>query len=993
MDCGGAVGKYVQAFLPGPERDPALTIMVNLAEPILDPDPSVPAGVSVSPGQGGGKSACVPTWKRQASYGTFEAVCVHDRNPEVPMCSGGKSVNVAARTVTNGVQAHSIPQASNNLAVILEGYGRGYTRAVGRATIDCRKNQNTCVILVDLQQVHDLERFEWWTGNKGANQPNKGRVTLEALVEQPAALCARPSRLADGARKAALVRLASRPATAWRTVYNTTVKRSAHSVEPAGPVRARVMRLTYMDHDASVLLHEFHAIGCDACPTRAPASAEALAGTRPKFGRPLGWFPIAGLRNRFGASPLSAGGSTRMSFDYARDACAALGGRLPTRDEVRAGEAREGSRFFPRTQNVWTTTPCDHTSGSLQAEDAFVCYGVEARAHKDASTPEFIISKDPADPIFYSTCYVREFAIEFLPPPGSRDGLFKGSFLAEANTTSEVYNDALKDESFKREWDFNGACLECSDYHANSLRAGPSIWTLAPPDQCFDCDRTVDHLADGCSAERPVFTTATATGETEVESFTRSGTRCSRPVTTSAECFAATRAVLAEGVGVQDVSTAELPPGCSGRLTEGTFAAYFNKPESGDLAAALEAPCSDPTLMKTVVGELQLMPNVNVALAIDRRSDAVTLTLTGPANSWFAVGFEANAMADLPYTIVVSRDASDDVTVTERALGNHVPGTALAASLTVTNWTVTDALLTVVLTRGRVGATEDHYTFPADPEASVPVIGAIGYAPKYAFHRQFQRGRSLVLQPTDHTFCLCHVRSVTTTASPTEASLSTTASPTKASSTTASPTKASSTTAESPTEASSTTTTKSPTKASSTTASPTTVAASPGSTAAGGAAVSGTAAAGSLAASSSNSSALAIGASCAAVAAVALVVLIALAVTRWRRGGAVAASDPAAPAAAASDTDPPFDDVGAASGLMGVAGMKFVGHNKALTGREASSDVAFAEPTSTFQANTGCTQTTSNSEQEGGSITSASGSPDGNAASTVGAYEVAECNV
>ena len=51
------------------------------------------------------------------------------------------------------------------------------------------------------------------------------------------------------------------------------------------------------------------------------------------------------------------------------------------------------------------------------------CYGVEARTHHDESAPEFIVSLDPADPIFYSTCYVRERAVEFDPPYGSSSSL------------------------------------------------------------------------------------------------------------------------------------------------------------------------------------------------------------------------------------------------------------------------------------------------------------------------------------------------------------------------------------------------------------------------------------------------------------------------------------------------------------------------------------------------------------------------------------------
>ena len=70
-------------------------------------------------------------------------------------------------------------------------------------------------------------------------------------------------------------------------------------------------------------------------------------------------------------------------------------------------------------------------------------------------------------------------------------------------------------------------------------------------------------------------------------------------------------------------------------------------------------------------GQASLGPEVNMTLRHDTKT--VVLTLTGPANVWFGVGFDASLMADKPYAIIV--DGAGDVT--ERKLDSHAPGTLL----------------------------------------------------------------------------------------------------------------------------------------------------------------------------------------------------------------------------------------------------------------------------------------------------------------------------
>uniref|UniRef100_A0A7S3Z5X5 Uncharacterized protein n=1 Tax=Lotharella globosa TaxID=91324 RepID=A0A7S3Z5X5_9EUKA len=104
------------------------------------------------------------------------------------------------------------------------------------------------------------------------------------------------------------------------------------------------------------------------------------------------------------------------------------------------------------------------TTGVVPASGTpMVCYGLEALA-PDITRPEFVISEDPTDPMFYSTCYIRSKKIEWLPiganPPRAH------------------------------RWSFNGKCLQCQSYAHNK---DPSTAVYTTPhwwlsDTCKDCD-------------------------------------------------------------------------------------------------------------------------------------------------------------------------------------------------------------------------------------------------------------------------------------------------------------------------------------------------------------------------------------------------------------------------------------------------------------------------------------------------------------------------
>jgi len=123
-------------------------------------------------------------------------------------------------------------------------------------------------------------------------------------------------------------------------------------------------------------------------------------------------------------------------------------------------------RIFSAQVTVSRTQP------KAMTKDTKVCYGLAAREKKETA-PEFILSNDPEDPVFYSTCFERRRKIEFLPLP------------------TAVPLPIPK-------WTFNGECLDCDLYQKNlqpanttGIMAAPT-WMFADP--CVNCTQRKAYL-------------------------------------------------------------------------------------------------------------------------------------------------------------------------------------------------------------------------------------------------------------------------------------------------------------------------------------------------------------------------------------------------------------------------------------------------------------------------------------------------------------------
>ena len=112
-----------------------------------------------------------------------------------------------------------------------------------------------------------------------------------------------------------------------------------------------------------------------------------------------------------------------------------------------------------------------------------------------------------------------------------------------------------------------------------------------------------------------------------------------------------------------------------------------------------------------------------------------TITLSGPSDVWFAIGFGATEMHDQPYTLVVN-----DAGVTERKLGtcgteaDHCPGTVLNTSVALVSNTVVNNVRTVVVTRPFSGPTKDYFCFNPATISTVNYISARGTSQTFGYH-------------------------------------------------------------------------------------------------------------------------------------------------------------------------------------------------------------------------------------------------------------------
>jgi hypothetical protein len=217
---------------------------------------------------------------------------------------------------------------------------------------------------------------------------------------------------------------------------------------------------------------------------------------------------------------------------------------------------------------------------------------------------------------------------------------------------------------------------------------------------------------------------------------------CQTPAQNASECFMAITSLGMNIIEKRTVSDSNLAPGCHVIYSEtGNVTALFNTLNN-------TRKCS---VGKVLSGFTTALITVSLELDTTVKDGEATITMTGPDGVWFGVGWNADAMGERPYVIIVDGQGA----VTERKLGDHDPGIQLSPTqVQVKSNNVINGNRTVILTRVFKGATPMHYTFnPAT--SNIPFINAIGSTPYFDIHKIKGTG-SLYLSIVGEPTCVCN---------------------------------------------------------------------------------------------------------------------------------------------------------------------------------------------------------------------------------------------
>jgi len=218
---------------------------------------------------------------------------------------------------------------------------------------------------------------------------------------------------------------------------------------------------------------------------------------------------------------------------------------------------------------------------------------------------------------------------------------------------------------------------------------------------------------------------------------------CKTPVANASECFSALNILGLNVVQKQVISDKNLASGCSIIYqSDGNVTAMFNTLENSPKQCGSGNQLFGYT--KSVV-ELSLTLDKSVP------EGKVIINMTGPADVWFGVGFNAQIMADRPYVVVIDGNG----VASEHKIGDHQPGSVLSPTqVKIVSSSVKNNLRTVILTREFKGVTSDHFTF--DPtQSSIPFINAVGMTPEFSYHLT-KAPATLVLSVLDTPTCVCN---------------------------------------------------------------------------------------------------------------------------------------------------------------------------------------------------------------------------------------------
>jgi hypothetical protein len=230
---------------------------------------------------------------------------------------------------------------------------------------------------------------------------------------------------------------------------------------------------------------------------------------------------------------------------------------------------------------------------------------------------------------------------------------------------------------------------------------------------------------------------------------------CNDIIKTVEECGAAAKRVLGNGTRFSSVTRGDTnhPFGCSATSDENdaSLAHVYYRNEDSKTSSPT---CSSGTTLRGTTQSL-----VNVSITMLPKENKVHITLKGPSTVWFGIGFNASAMKDEPWAIIVEGGSNGNIT--ERKLRDQNPGILLSPpSISVVSTSIANGMKTVVIERSLI---HSYYTFQPNV-VELRFINAVGRTQSLSYHKVHSPGL-LTFLPIDQSItggssCICEGKTV-----------------------------------------------------------------------------------------------------------------------------------------------------------------------------------------------------------------------------------------
>jgi len=137
-------------------------------------------------------------------------------------------------------------------------------------------------------------------------------------------------------------------------------------------------------------------------------------------------------------------------------------------------------------------------------KEAMVCYGIEART-ATATSPSFVISEDPFDPIFYSTCLTYSRNIKWLNIPQVAPPKPKYIFDTTCLSCDSFYGNLNLSENDTAHWYLDNVCKLCGGH------ADAAVWGEGNIDSATSSPATCSPTTETPSTWQPTVDPTTRT--------------------------------------------------------------------------------------------------------------------------------------------------------------------------------------------------------------------------------------------------------------------------------------------------------------------------------------------------------------------------------------------------------------------------------------------------------------------------------------------------